>query len=543
MKANSHVRYLTAAAISLSSVVFIAHTSAAETIETDEYLYIGVEAEDFDAGTGHERWVVTDSGTPAIADDPDGNHSDGSSGGVYLELLPDLRVTAEDPFLPDPGSFWAAGQGPSADYTINFPEEGRYYIHGRAYSTGAEDNGLHVGLNGAWPESARAMQFCNRNAWKWRSAQRHSGPNGASCGVNHTIYLDIPTAGEHVVSISAREDGFELDRFALIKDKSGNTRVCTATNINDVSCKNGSIEVEDENVDLRLLATVDADQADVGETINFTFTLENLDAFDTATDIEIAIDAAGATITSADSTCDTDGSSSVCTVASHTPTSADKTFEFSLVVSEAGEYVVEATASSFETDDFPANNTVTQSVIFDDVDTSTELSVEMSATDTELEVGDSTELTVVAANTGEFDSMGGTATITLPAGVSASSTPASCLAGIDNILCTLDVEANESVSLVFGLATEDAGESSAEVSISATNDQDLTNNNAAVALVVVAAAMGGETGGTDGATGDTAGAGNANGGAAELALLLMLLLAVSARLYWLNQRKLVVLRK
>jgi len=537
VKANTHVPFLTAAAIALSGAGLVAPPAFAETIQTSEYIYIGVEAEGFDTGTGHERWVVTDSSTPAIVDDPDGNHSDTSSGGVYLELLPDIRVTHEDPFGP-PDAFWAAGQGPSASYTVTFPEEGRYYVHGRAFSTGTEDNGLHIGLNGAWPLSGQAMQFCTagQNAWAWRSAKRHSGPTGASCGVNHTIYLDIPTAGDHVVAISAREDGFELDRFALIKDKSGNTRVCSAINVNEVTCRNGSIEVADELVNLRLLATIDADQADVGEMVNVTLTLENLDAFDTATDIEISIEAgAGATLDSDDANCESTGSNWVCTVASQAPTSADRTFEFSLVVSEAGEYVVEAAASSTEIDDFPTNNTVTQRVMFDDVDTSTEVSVEMSATVTDLKVGDSSELMVVISNAGEFRSTGANATVTLPAGVSATSTPSACAAGSDKILCTLgDIEANESTSLVFGLSATDVGSGIADVSISAFNDQDLTNNIATVAIAV-AAAVGGETGGTDGTTGDA--------GAAELALLLTLLLVVSARLYWLNQRKPVVLRK
>ncbi|MEE9334397.1 MAG: hypothetical protein V3U65_09930 [Granulosicoccaceae bacterium] len=542
MTAKTHAHLLIAAAISLAGAGFIAHPVVAETITTSDYIYIGVEAEDFDVGTGDERWIVTDSSTPAILEDPDDNHSGTASDGIYLELLPDTRVTYEDPIGPD--SFWGAGQGPSASYTLTFPEAGRYYVHGRAYSTGTEDNGLHIGLNGAWPGSGRAMQFCTSalRAWAWRSSQRHSGPTGASCGVNHTLYIDIPTAGDHVITIGAREDGFELDRFALIKDMSGNTRICSAVNVNDVSCKNGSIEVADEHVDLRLLATVDTDQADVGETVNLTLTLENLDAFDTATDIEVVVSTgAGATLDSVNANCDSAGSSSACTLASQTPTAADETFEFALVVSEAGEYVVEAAATSTETDDFPANNTVAQSVMFDTVelvDVSTDVRVVMSATATAMDVGDSAELTVVVANAGEFKSIGTNATVRLPAGLSATSTPSACAAGSDSVLCTLgDIEANESASLVFGVLATAEGSGDAAVSISASNDQDSTNNSAAI-TIAVAAVIGGGMGGTTGNV-----AGESAAGATELAILLMLLLAVSARLYWLNQRKPVVLRQ
>ena len=404
MPANTYVPLLTSAAILLGSCGLMTQSAHAETIETDEYIYIGVEAEAFD--TGEERWVVTDSATPAIAEDPDGNHSDTSSGGVYLELLPDIRVTHEDAFSP-PTAFWGqAGQGPKASYTVTFPEAGRYYVHGRAYSTGTEDNGLHIGLNNDWPLSGRAMQFCTASAkaWTWRSSQRDAGGNG-SCGIEKTIYLDIPTAGDHTITISAREDGFELDRFAMIKGKSGNTRICSPLNVNEVTCKNGSIESADGFVDLRLLSTPDTTQASVGDSVNFTATLENLDAFDTATDIEISVSAgAGATLSTADSKCSSTGSNLVCTVAQQAPTASNvnESFEFSMVVSEAGEYVVEASATATETDELPDNNTVSQSLVFDAADTSTELGVEISATATTLNVNDSTVLTVVVNNTGSF---------------------------------------------------------------------------------------------------------------------------------------------
>ena len=549
MPANTYVPLLTSATILLGSCGLMTQSAHAETIETDEYIYIGVEAEAFD--TGEERWVVTDSATPAIAEDPDGNHSDTSSGGVYLELLPDIRVTHEDAFSP-PTAFWGqAGQGPKASYTVTFPEAGRYYVHGRAYSTGTEDNGLHIGLNNDWPLSGRAMQFCTASAkaWTWRSSQRDAGGNG-SCGIEKTIYLDIPTAGDHTITISAREDGFELDRFAMIKDKSGNTRICSPLNVNEVTCKNGSIESADGFVDLRLLSTPDTTQASVGDSVNFTATLENLDAFDTATDIEISVSAgAGATLSTADSKCSSTGSNLVCTVAQQAPTASNvnESFEFSMVVSEAGEYVVEASATATETDELPDNNTVSQSLVFDAADTSTELGVEISATATTLNVNDSTVLTVVVNNTGSFTATGANASIALPAGLSVISMPSGC-GGLTTILCGLDeIDAQQSSSLVFGLTATAAGSGNAEASITAANDQGVANNSASVA-VTVAEAMGGETGGTDtggdGSTGDTTGkADGSDAGAAELALLLLLLLAVSARLYWLHQRDLVVLRK
>ncbi len=554
--ANTRVPFLTTVAISLAGVGFLAQPVLAETVETNDYIYIGVEAEDFNTGTNDERWVVTDASTPAVEPDPDGNHSDTASGGVYLEVLPDRRVTHDDPgvFNQPDGTIWSAGNGPKVSYTVTFPEEGRYYVHALVFTTGTEDNGVHVGLNGAWPASGHAMQFCTSNlrAWAWGSAQRDSG--GKSCGISHTIYLDVPTAGDHTVMFSAREDGFELDRFALIKDKSGNTRVCSATGVNGVSCRNGSIESADELVDLRLLAGVDSNQAEVGETVNVTLTLENVDAFDTATDIEVSVSAgAGATLDSNDASCNTSGSNATCTLASQEPTSENENelFEFSMVVSDAGEYVVEASVTAAETDQFPANNTVTQSIVFDEpapVDTSSDVSVEITAADTALEVGDSTELTVVVANAADFKATGTNATVSLPTGVAVTTMPSGCGGGLSSILCTVgDIEANQSASMVFGVTAAAAGTGNAEVSINASNDQDSSNNSAALAISV-AAVIGGETGSTDGMTDGETGTttsttDKSDGGSAEFALLLMLLLAVLARLYWLNQRKLVVLRQ
>ena len=68
-----------------------------------DYIAIVIEAEDH--STREDRWILTDATTPAQEQDPDGNHSDGAVGGVYLELLPDVRVTHDDPFGP-PTAIW-----------------------------------------------------------------------------------------------------------------------------------------------------------------------------------------------------------------------------------------------------------------------------------------------------------------------------------------------------------------------------------------------------------------------------------------------------
>jgi hypothetical protein len=100
-----------------------------------------------------------------------------------------------------------------ASYKVDFPMAGRYYVWVRTFNRGSEDNSVHVGLNGEWPESGARMQFCpGRNQWYWDNRQRTIDDH---CGVIGGIWIDVPSAGEHTVELSMREDGFVMDAFYL----------------------------------------------------------------------------------------------------------------------------------------------------------------------------------------------------------------------------------------------------------------------------------------------------------------------------------------
>lgn len=182
---------------------------------------VAFEAEHFttndDQGTPR-AWYLTAEGTiPGVTPDPDEPHHESASGGAYLEGLPDTRVTHDDPIRNGDSFFDDGGDGPMLTYRVVFSTPGRYYVHARAYSTGTEDNGVHVGVDDTWPASGRRIQWCSgKNRWTWSSAQRDSG--GSACGVEHTIFIDVPSAGEHLVQLSMREDGFELDKVILTLD-------------------------------------------------------------------------------------------------------------------------------------------------------------------------------------------------------------------------------------------------------------------------------------------------------------------------------------
>jgi len=183
---------------------------------------VAAEAEHFSSydgkGAPRDYYLTTSEHEPGITPDPDPNHAEGASGVGYLETLPDTRVTHDDEIKEGESIFNQAGTGPTLSYSVYFNTPGTYYAWVRAYSTGGEDNGIHVGLNGEFPESGQKLQFCSgKNQWTWSSAKRDSG--GSACGIPHTITIEVPSAGEHEVQFSMREDGFEFDKWVLTMDE------------------------------------------------------------------------------------------------------------------------------------------------------------------------------------------------------------------------------------------------------------------------------------------------------------------------------------
>lgn len=168
-----------------------------------------VEAEAFDSQEKSEvrKWHVVKA--------PDG-HTEGASGGVYVEVLPDTRTTHADKLIRGENFSDEPGLMAVLHYRVRFANPGRYFIWVRAYSTGSEDNGIHVGLDGTWPDTGKRMQWCEgKNSWKWASKQRTQANH---CGEPGKIYLDIEKPGPHTVSFSMREDGFEFDKWIATRD-------------------------------------------------------------------------------------------------------------------------------------------------------------------------------------------------------------------------------------------------------------------------------------------------------------------------------------
>ena len=167
-------------------------------------------------GTTRQWYLVTTDSQPDVRPDGDPNHAATASGGAYLEVLPDTRrshgdkLTAGENFSNDPGKMAIL------HYKVHINTPGRYYVWARIFSTNSEDNGLHVGIDGEWPESGRRMQWTAKHQWAWGSKQRTAKVH---TGVKHKLYLDVAEAGPHTIAFSMREDGTEFDKWMMVREK------------------------------------------------------------------------------------------------------------------------------------------------------------------------------------------------------------------------------------------------------------------------------------------------------------------------------------
>jgi hypothetical protein len=174
---------------------------------------VSIEAEKFFNQEKAEKraWVRISSKGPS---DSVANQA---SAKAYIQCLPDTRATDKDKLINGENFTNNPGEMAVISYKIRVRQPGMYYVWARCYSTGAEDNGIHVGLNGNWPESGKRMQWCDgKNKWTWASKQR---TEAVHCGEPYLIYLDIEKPGKHVLQFSMREDGFRMDKILLTTDK------------------------------------------------------------------------------------------------------------------------------------------------------------------------------------------------------------------------------------------------------------------------------------------------------------------------------------
>jgi hypothetical protein len=187
--------------------------------------FVLVEAEDFTSQSKSETrkcYVTSLTQNQSAGMDPDESHASTASGNAYIEILPDIRTNHDEKLIPEENFTDKPGAVAVVSYKVNFQKTGRYYIWAKVFSTGSEDNGVHVGIDGQWPESGKRMQWCEgKKTWFWDSKQRTKEKH---CGLPFQSYLDIDKVGIHKVQFSMREDGFEMDQWILTNDKDFNPR-------------------------------------------------------------------------------------------------------------------------------------------------------------------------------------------------------------------------------------------------------------------------------------------------------------------------------
>jgi hypothetical protein len=184
----------------------------ANILYKDTFGMVSFEAENFyrQSKAGNRMWhLATKNITPQVGPDSDPNHVKGASGDAYLELLPDGRQKDEDGINSKTSICGVGGKEAVISYFVDFETPGTYYLWVRALAVDGDDNTLHAGINNTWPESAKKLTFHGKE-WKWSNTQRDTKAK---------ISFEVPKKGINEVQISMREDGCEIDRIFITRNK------------------------------------------------------------------------------------------------------------------------------------------------------------------------------------------------------------------------------------------------------------------------------------------------------------------------------------
>ncbi|MGM8361876.1 DUF5060 domain-containing protein [Flavobacterium sp. ARAG 55.4] len=216
-----------------------------------------VEAESFNSQKNFSlrKWHLIKNSKDVNSDNAP--HIQSASGNAYIKILPDTRTNHSEKLIPDENFSDKPGAMAVVAYKVNFQKTGRYYVWAKVYSTGSEDNGVHVGVDGTWPESGKRMQWCEgKNSWFWESKLRTQKEH---CGVPFQIYLDIDKPGIHEIQFSMREDGFEMDQWLMTTDKNYNPRLDSKLNpkVTTVGNENFINNVKNHASDIEIIPALD----------------------------------------------------------------------------------------------------------------------------------------------------------------------------------------------------------------------------------------------------------------------------------------------
>lgn len=97
---------------------------------------------------------------------------------------------------------------PHLEYRFHTEEPGTYYVWVRGHGNTIYDDSLHVGLDGTALNSSNRLDGFNLGSFSWANSTM-DGPRAT---------IEITEAGEHVLDLWMREDGFAFDKILLTKD-------------------------------------------------------------------------------------------------------------------------------------------------------------------------------------------------------------------------------------------------------------------------------------------------------------------------------------
>ncbi|OED42357.1 hypothetical protein AB833_06810 [Chromatiales bacterium (ex Bugula neritina AB1)] len=459
-----------------------------------DFIAIRLEAENYSSKTG--GWTLTSpSDVPAIQPDPDPPHNDTASGQANMELLPDSRVTDHDEIIAGENFWGNPGPGPQLNYKVDIPEAGRYLVYVKAYSTGTEDNGIHVGLNGTKPESGARIQLCSKHGWFWTSGQRTAANH---CGVTKTIYLDITTPGVNEITLYAREDGFEVDQILLLQETHDGSLNCfpqyndilrcadavtnalvSTTEIPISPVSDGNVvtpQPPSPKVDLDISIAASASSYRVGDNISYQLDLANNDADNSATNTAVTILLPSGLSFVSSSDCTGNGNSLTCELGELSPRES-RSFRVDASIDAIGNHRVDASATSDQDEASNANNMDSSSISVTTHKPDFDAAIEIARATNSIAVGDKPRYLINVSNVG-LQSLAGTA-VTLPEveGISWTDLPSNC-SGETIVSCTVNsLLPEETHSFAVSVSIANAGQKTITAQLSET-DGDNTNNTA-----------------------------------------------------------------
>ena len=469
-----------------------------------DFVAVRIEAENYTSKS--DRWVLTSPDvTPDLQPDPDPPHNSSASGSANLELLPDTRVTHDDEVFNGglDGNFWGApGGGPRIDYNVNVPEAGRYLVYVKTFSTGTEDNGIHVGANGQLPESGERIQICSKHNWFWTSGQRTDDNH---CGVTKTIWLDFPAAGVNTITFFAREDGFEIDQFLLLKETHDGTKDCFPMFNDKIRCRDvvtgaplGDTEVPiSPTVDGNTLTTPPAPDPEpepvatevdldidlnsigsshfVGDFIEYRVTVTNLADEVAATNAVATMNLPAGLNFIASAACTESASVVTCSFSDLNP-SDDETLTFTASATAEGNHRIDAQVSADQNDSVSNNDTVSETITASFSIPDYEAGISMVQSTNATAVDGVNRYSVTVTNNGTQEITGATLQITTGSGVSSDCNPD----------CSVPaVASGESTVVSFNTVASQSGSFTVTAALNLADDADSSNNTASLSQTVV----------------------------------------------------------